>query len=71
MRRCFSLFILLTAPFALLGVGEIAPSPAAKTYRAFAGTYTTKTNSKGIAPPLRYASVGVTVLRKHLLIAES
>jgi 6-phosphogluconolactonase len=48
LRRCLSLFVLLTAPFALLGVGETASPPAAKTYRAYVGTYTTKTHSKGI-----------------------
>jgi 6-phosphogluconolactonase len=47
-RRFCSLIILLTTPFALLAVrGGAAASPA-KTYRAYVGTYTAKTNSKGI-----------------------
>jgi 6-phosphogluconolactonase len=48
LRRFSSLFILLSAPLALLGVsGKVPPSPA-KSYRAYVGTYTAKTNSKGI-----------------------
>src|SRR5216684_1075343 len=48
LRRFCSVFVLLTAPLALLGVGgKVTPSPA-KSYRAYVGTYTAKTNSKGI-----------------------
>ena len=48
LRRFCSLITLLTAPLALLAVrGGAAASPA-KTYRAYVGTYTAKTNSKGI-----------------------
>src|SRR6266567_5042358 len=48
LRRFCSLIVLLTAPLALLGVsGRGTPSPA-KSYRAYVGTYTTKTSSKGI-----------------------
>src|ERR1700719_1004904 len=48
LRRSCSVFILLAAPLALLGVsGKVAPSPA-KSYRAYLRTSTTKTNSKGI-----------------------
>src|SRR5216683_1580506 len=48
LRRFCSLIVLLTAPLALLGVsGRVTPSPA-KSYRAYVGTYTAKTNSKGI-----------------------
>ncbi len=48
LRRFCSLIVLLTAPLALLGVsGRVTPSPA-KPYRAYVGTYTAKTNSKGI-----------------------
>src|SRR6266446_4207333 len=48
LRRFCSLIVLLTAPLALLGVsGRVSPSPA-KTYRAYVGTYTARTNSKGI-----------------------
>jgi 6-phosphogluconolactonase len=48
LRRFCSLIVLLTAPLALLGVsGKVTPSQA-KSYRAYVGTYTAKTNSKGI-----------------------
>jgi 6-phosphogluconolactonase len=48
LRRLCSVFILLAAPLALLGLsGKATPSPA-KFYRAYVGTYTAKTNSKGI-----------------------
>src|SRR5258708_524001 len=48
LRRFCSLVTLLIAPFALLGMrGGTKPAPG-KTYRAYLGTYTTKTNSKGI-----------------------
>jgi 6-phosphogluconolactonase len=48
LRRFCSLIVLLTAPLALLGVsGRGTPSPG-KSYRAYVGTYTAKTNSKGI-----------------------
>jgi 6-phosphogluconolactonase len=48
LRRFSSLFIFLSAPLVLLGVsGKVTPSPA-KSYRAYVGTYTAKTNSKGI-----------------------
>ena len=47
--RCFcSLATVLIAPFALLGVGDGTTPLPAKTYRAYVGTYTAKTNSKGI-----------------------
>jgi 6-phosphogluconolactonase len=48
LRRSCSVFILLTAPLALLGVRVKVTPSAAKSYRAYIGTYTTKTNSKGI-----------------------
>ena len=48
LRRCCSLVTLLTAPFALLGVGGGATPLPAKTYRAYVGTYTANTKSKGI-----------------------
>jgi 6-phosphogluconolactonase len=48
LRRFCSVFVLLAAPLALLGVGgKVTPSPA-KSYRAYVGTYTARTNSKGI-----------------------
>jgi 6-phosphogluconolactonase len=48
LRRFCSLILLLTGPLALLAVrGGAAASPE-KTYRAYVGTYTGKTNSKGI-----------------------
>jgi len=48
LRRFCSLVTLLIAPFALLGMrGGTKPAPG-KAYRAYLGTYTTKTNSKGI-----------------------
>ena len=48
LRRCCSVFVLLAAPLALLAVGgKITASPA-KSYRAYVGTYTARTNSKGI-----------------------
>ena len=48
LRRFCSVFVLLAAPLALLGVGgRLTPSPA-KSYRAYVGTYTARTNSKGI-----------------------
>jgi 6-phosphogluconolactonase len=48
LRRFCSLVTLLIAPFALLGVGGDATPLPAKTYRAYVGTYTANTNSKGI-----------------------
>jgi len=48
LRRFCSLIILLTAPLALLVVRGVATASPAKTYRAYIGTYTAKTNSKGI-----------------------
>ena len=48
LRRIFSILILFVAP---LGLTVVKRSPAraqAKTYRVFVGTYTTKTESKGI-----------------------
>jgi 6-phosphogluconolactonase len=48
LRRFCSLVTLLIAPIALLGVrGGAKPAPG-KSYRAYVGTYTAKTNSKGI-----------------------
>lgn len=48
LRRICSLIIVLTVPLALLAVqGRAKPSPA-KSYRAYVGTYTARTNSKGI-----------------------
>jgi 6-phosphogluconolactonase len=48
LRRLCSVFVLLAVPLALLGVsGKVTPAPA-KFYRAYVGTYTAKTNSKGI-----------------------
>jgi 6-phosphogluconolactonase len=48
LRRIFSLAILLIAPLALFAVREGGNPSRAKAYRAYAGTYTAKTNSKGI-----------------------
>jgi len=48
LRRFCSLLTLLIAPFALLGVGGGTTPLPAKPYRAYVGTYTAKTNSKGI-----------------------
>jgi 6-phosphogluconolactonase len=48
LRRFCSLFILLTAPLALLAVRSLAPASPTKAYRAYVGTYTAKTHSKGI-----------------------
>jgi len=48
LRRLCSLFILLTAPLALLAVRGGATASPAKSYRAYVGTYTAKTNSRGI-----------------------
>ena len=48
LRRFCSLFISLTAPLALLAVRSGAPASPTKAYRAYVGTYTAKTNSKGI-----------------------
>jgi 6-phosphogluconolactonase len=48
LRRLCSLFILQSAPLALLDVsGKVMPPPA-ESYRAYVGTYTAKTNSRGI-----------------------
>ena len=47
-RRLCSLTILLTAPLALLAVRGRAVASPAKAYRAYVGTYTAKTHSKGI-----------------------
>jgi 6-phosphogluconolactonase len=48
LRRFCSLMILLTAPLALLGARGGDAAPPAKAYRAYVGTYTGKSNSKGI-----------------------
>jgi 6-phosphogluconolactonase len=48
LRRFCSLIILLTAPLASVAVRGGATASPAKTYRAYVGTYTSKTNSKGI-----------------------
>ena len=48
LRRFCSLVILLTAPLALLAERGGATASPAKTYHAYVGTYTAKTNSKGI-----------------------
>jgi 6-phosphogluconolactonase len=48
LRRFCSLIILLTAPLALLAVHGGAKPFSTKAYRAYVGTYTAKTNSKGI-----------------------
>jgi 6-phosphogluconolactonase len=48
LRRFCSVFILLAAPLALLGVGGKVTASPTKSYRAYVGTYTAKTNSKGI-----------------------
>jgi 6-phosphogluconolactonase len=48
LRRFCSLITLLTAPLALLAARGGATASPAKTYRAYVGTYTAKTNSKGI-----------------------
>ena len=48
LRRFCSVFVLLAAPLALLAVGGKVTPSAAKSYRAYVGTYTARTNSKGI-----------------------
>ena len=48
LRRFCSLLIVLTAPLALLAVRGGATASPAKLYRAYVGTYTAKTESKGI-----------------------
>src|SRR5258708_37733496 len=48
LRRLCSVLVLLAAALALLGVSGKATPSAAKFYRAYVGTYTAKTNSKGI-----------------------
>ena len=48
LRRILSLTILLIAPLALFGMREGARPSRAKAFRAYVGTYTAKTNSKGI-----------------------
>jgi 6-phosphogluconolactonase len=48
LRRFCSLITLLTPPLALLAARGGATASPAKTYRAYVGTYTAKTNSKGI-----------------------
>jgi len=47
LRRLCSLIILISAPLALFAVRGRPGSPT-KIYRAYVGTYTAKTNSKGI-----------------------
>jgi 6-phosphogluconolactonase len=47
LRPAFSIAILLFVPMTLLAA-ETPEPPAAKTYRAYVGNYTTKTESKGI-----------------------
>src|SRR5438477_9900309 len=47
LRRFCSLIILIAAPLAVFAVRGSSRSPA-KIYRAYVGTYTAKTNSKGI-----------------------
>ena len=48
LRRVCSVLVLLAAPLALLAVGGKVTPAAAKSYRAYVGTYTARTNSKGI-----------------------
>jgi 6-phosphogluconolactonase len=48
LRRFCSLIILLTAPLALLAARCGVTASPTKAYRAYVGTYTAKTNSKGI-----------------------
>lgn len=48
LRRLFSLCILAIAPLALFAGNEGATASPAKVYRAYVGTYTGKTGSKGI-----------------------
>ena len=48
-RRFFALLFLFSAPLLLLSRAQTPPNPAAKgQYLAYVGTYTSKTNSKGI-----------------------
>jgi 6-phosphogluconolactonase len=48
-RRLFALLILFSAPLLLLSRAQTPPKPASKgQYIAYVGTYTSKTNSKGI-----------------------
>ena len=48
LRRFCSLIIVLSAPLALLSARGGFAASSATTYRAYVGTYTAKTNSKGI-----------------------
>jgi len=48
LRRFCSLIIMLSAPLALFAVRDREAASPGKTYRAYVGTYTAKTNSKGI-----------------------
>jgi len=48
LRRIFSTLIILIAPLSLIAVRRSLASPQPKVYRVFVGTYTTKTDSKGI-----------------------
>jgi 6-phosphogluconolactonase len=47
LRCIFSIAIIVLVPVALIA-GHTPQPPAAKTYRAYVGNYTTKTESKGI-----------------------
>jgi 6-phosphogluconolactonase len=47
-RRVLALLVLATAPFALLAGSAADKKPAAAQYVVYVGTYTTKTESKGI-----------------------
>jgi 6-phosphogluconolactonase len=47
-RRVLACLVVATAPFALLVVSAATKKPAAGQYVLYAGTYTTKTESKGI-----------------------
>jgi 6-phosphogluconolactonase len=48
LSRIFSLVIVLIAPLALFAARPGSNIPSSKTYRGYVGTYTAKTNSKGI-----------------------
>src|ERR1043166_3957731 len=48
LRRIFSVALVIFAPLALLSAMPRPKNPAAKTYRAYVGNYTNKTESKGI-----------------------
>ena len=47
-RRFFASLLLIAAPLIVFSLGHFAEAKAPSQYLAFIGTYTTKTDSKGI-----------------------